>query len=69
MNTKISDYTEPMKSQVSEKMQNVKERVGQTAKNVSRTTDRYVRDNPWRTVAIAALAACMFGYLLGSLRD
>jgi ElaB/YqjD/DUF883 family membrane-anchored ribosome-binding protein len=69
MSTKAKDYIEPMKSQVSDTLQNVQERVGKTAKNVSRVTDEYVHDNPWRTVAFAAIAACLFGYLLGTLRD
>ena len=69
MNTKIKDYTEPLKSQVSEKLQNVQERVGETARNVTDATDRYVRDNPWKTIALVALAACMVGYLLSAARD
>ena len=69
MNANVKDYTEPMKSQVSETMRNVKDKVGETAKNVSDTTDRYVRDNPWQTVGIAALAACLVGYIIGTLRD
>jgi ElaB/YqjD/DUF883 family membrane-anchored ribosome-binding protein len=69
MNSNVKDYTEPMKSQVSETMRNVKDKVGETAKNVSKTTDRYVRQNPWQTVAVATLAACVVGYLIGTLRD
>jgi ElaB/YqjD/DUF883 family membrane-anchored ribosome-binding protein len=69
MNTKTKDYIEPMKEQAAETMQDVQKRVGETTRNVSRATDRYVRDNPWRTLAIVALASCIVGYLLSSARD
>ncbi|MDB6023531.1 MAG: hypothetical protein JWQ04_3388 [Pedosphaera sp.] len=69
MNTKMKDYVEPVKSQVSETLEQAQTRVRDTAKNVSYATDRYVRDNPWKTIAIVALAACMFGWFLNAARD
>ena len=69
MNTNIEEYIEPMKSRFTDKMGDIQYRVTDTAKSVSRATDRYVRDNPWKTVAVVALAACMFGWLLNSARD
>jgi ElaB/YqjD/DUF883 family membrane-anchored ribosome-binding protein len=69
MNAKASDYAEQAKSRVSETLQNVQEKVGDKAKAATEATDRYVRENPWRMVAVVAIAACAFGYLLGTLRD
>lgn len=54
---------------MSETLQNVQEKVGDKAKAATEATDRYVRENPWRMVAVVAIAACAFGYLLGTLRD
>ncbi len=69
MNAKTSDYVEPVKSRVRETLQNVQDKVGESAKVASETADRYVRENPWRMIAAVALAACAFGYLLGTLKD
>ena len=38
--------------------------VGEKAKNVSSVTDEYVHDNPWNTIAIAAIAGCILGFLM-----
>jgi len=36
----------------------------ETAKNVGDVSDRYVRDNTWTTIAVAAILGCVVGYLL-----
>lgn len=46
-----------------------KERAGETAKTMSETTDRYVHDNAWTSIAVAALVGCVVGFLLGSRED
>jgi ElaB/YqjD/DUF883 family membrane-anchored ribosome-binding protein len=69
MNTKAQDYIQPLKDQVSNKFRDVQGRVSDTAKNVSYATDQYVHENPWKTIAIVALAACITGWLLNSARD
>lgn len=69
MNTKTKEYIEPIKSQVSDKLRDAQGRVSETAKNVSYATDQYVRENPWKTVAIVALAACLVGWFLNAARD
>lgn len=66
MNTNLKEYTQDMKSRASEKLQSAQQKVSDTARNVSRVTDEYVRGNPWKTVAVVALAACMFGFLIGT---
>jgi ElaB/YqjD/DUF883 family membrane-anchored ribosome-binding protein len=69
MNAKAKDYKEEIKSRVGDTLQNVQQKVGETTKAATEATDRYVRENPWRMIGMVALAACAFGYLLGSLRD
>ena len=64
----VRNFTEPVKSQISETWQNARDNVTGTARTVSKTTDRYVRKNPWKAMAVAALAACIVGYLLSYAR-
>lgn len=54
---------------VTEKLQDWKGRVGDTAKNMGGVTDRYVRDNTWTSMALAAVIGCVIGILLGRGRD
>lgn len=70
------DYLEKGKAKFSDKMEQMQNRLGETAKNVgakakdvSYATDRYVRDNPWQTIAIVAVAACLLGWFLKNTRD
>jgi ElaB/YqjD/DUF883 family membrane-anchored ribosome-binding protein len=65
----VKNYTEPLKSQISETWQNARGNVTKTARNVSRATDHYIHENPWTTIAVVALAACVAGYLLSRSRD
>jgi ElaB/YqjD/DUF883 family membrane-anchored ribosome-binding protein len=67
MNTQ--DSAGAVRSQFNDRFQAIQERVGETARNVSRTTDEYVHENPWTTVGIVAAAALVIGFLLGSQRD
>jgi len=69
MNAKAKDYVEPVKSQVADKLRDVQDRVGEKAKDISYATDQYVRENPWRTIAIVALAGCLIGWFLNAARD
>lgn len=68
MNTNLREYTQDVKSRASAKLQSAQQKVSDTAKNVSRVTDDYVRGNPWKTAAMVALAACVFGFLIGNQR-
>lgn len=40
-----------------------------SARNAAQATDEYVRDNVWSSVAIAVLAGCALGFLLGRSKD
>lgn len=83
MNTKTEDYMEQGKdylekgkAKFSDTMERVQNRLGDTAREVgakakdySYATDRYVRDNPWQTIAVVAVAACLIGWFLNKTRD
>jgi ElaB/YqjD/DUF883 family membrane-anchored ribosome-binding protein len=40
-----------------------------SARNAAQVTDEYVRENVWSTIALAVLAGCALGFLLGRSRD
>jgi ElaB/YqjD/DUF883 family membrane-anchored ribosome-binding protein len=44
-------------------------RATETAKHVGQTTDNYVRENTWTTLAVAAILGCVVGYFLSGDRD
>ncbi len=50
-------------------MQDWQKRATETAQNVGRATDDYVRDNTWTTIAFAAVLGCLLGYLLANRGD
>ncbi len=52
-------------SEQAEKLQELGERISDTAKKFSGATNRYVHDNPWKTVAIAAGVGFLVGMLIG----
>jgi ElaB/YqjD/DUF883 family membrane-anchored ribosome-binding protein len=54
---------------MTERLQDWKGRVGDTAKNVGQATDHYVRENTWTSLALAAALGCVIGLLLGKRRD
>ena len=56
-------------SEMTDRLQDWQKRVTDTARNVSKATDDYVRENTWTSIACAALVGCVIGYLLGSRRD
>jgi len=39
--------------------------LGKAGKELARTADVYVKDNPWRTVAVAAGVGLLLGVILG----
>ena len=53
-----------IKSQFSDRLQAVQERLGDTARNVSRSTDEYVHENPWQAIGVAAGVGFVVGWLL-----
>jgi len=38
-------------------------------KDAAQATDQYVRDNVWTSIALAVLAGCAIGFLMGRSRD
>jgi ElaB/YqjD/DUF883 family membrane-anchored ribosome-binding protein len=52
-----------------ESAQEWQQAASETARNAAQATDQYVRENVWSTVALAVLAGCALGFLLGRSRD
>ncbi len=52
--------------QMTDKFQDWQKRAGETARNVGQVTDQYVHENTWTTIAIAAVAGCLLGFLLAN---
>jgi len=69
MHMKTENLAATVKSQLNDRFQAVQQRVGETARDLSRSTDEYVHDVPWRTIAMVAAAALILGFLFGSRRD
>lgn len=44
-------------------------RASEMARSMGSATDRYVHENTWATIGVAALIGCVVGYLLASGRD
>jgi ElaB/YqjD/DUF883 family membrane-anchored ribosome-binding protein len=38
-------------------------------KDAAQATDQYVRENVWTSIALAVLAGCALGFLMGRSRD
>jgi ElaB/YqjD/DUF883 family membrane-anchored ribosome-binding protein len=55
--------------EMTEQARNWQNRATEVARNVSNTTDRYVHENTWTTVAVAALVGCVIGYLMAGGRE
>jgi ElaB/YqjD/DUF883 family membrane-anchored ribosome-binding protein len=57
------------KSDITNRVQDWQKRATETAKNVSQSSDRYVRENTWTTLAVAVVLGWVVGYLLSATRD
>jgi ElaB/YqjD/DUF883 family membrane-anchored ribosome-binding protein len=55
--------------EMTDKLQDWQKRAGKQARNFGQTTDQYVHENTWTTIAIAAVVGCLLGYLLASRSD
>ena len=51
------------------KFQDWQQRATQRARDMGQLTDQYVRENTWRTIAVAAIVGCVIGFLLASRND
>jgi ElaB/YqjD/DUF883 family membrane-anchored ribosome-binding protein len=54
---------------MTDKLQDWKERATETARNLGTATDECVRENAWTSITFAAILGCVVGYLLASRRD
>ncbi len=53
---------------MTDKFQDWQKRASESARNIGNTTDKYVRENTWTTIALAAVVGCVLGYLLVGTR-
>ena len=70
--TDIQDKAEDLKQEAQEwkeTAQQWQQAAMERARNAAQATDEYVRENVWTTVALAVLAGCALGFLLGRSRD
>jgi ElaB/YqjD/DUF883 family membrane-anchored ribosome-binding protein len=54
---------------MTDKVQDWQKRATRTARNVGDTTDRYVHEYTWASIACAAVVGCVLGFLLAGRRD
>ena len=54
---------------VKEKLQGWQQSATESARKAGNTTDRYVRENTWTTIALAAVLGCVIGYMLVGNRE
>jgi ElaB/YqjD/DUF883 family membrane-anchored ribosome-binding protein len=52
------------RQEVTDKIQDLKSRASDVAKNVGQSAHEYVHENAWASVACAALLGCIVGFLL-----
>lgn len=65
----LQDKAKDFQDQATEEANRWKDCALETAKTATQATDRFVQDNVWTTVAIAALAGCAIGFLLARDND
>jgi len=68
------DYTDSMNTkemtdQITDKVQDWQRRATKTAREVGQVTDKYVHENAWSSIALAAVLGCVVGYFLATRRD
>jgi ElaB/YqjD/DUF883 family membrane-anchored ribosome-binding protein len=61
---KMDDIIKPIKEGFSEAYENA--HVSDKTKQVVRTTDEWVHDNPWKLIAMVAVTSLVLGVLLGN---
>jgi ElaB/YqjD/DUF883 family membrane-anchored ribosome-binding protein len=54
---------------VTDKMQDWSKKATEKAKVVGQSTDQYVRENTWSSIAIAAVVGCLLGFLLANRKE
>jgi len=55
--------------EMTDKLQDWQQRATETARNVGEATDKYVHENAWSSIALAAVVGCVIGYFLANRRD
>ena len=61
--------TREMTDKVTDTMQDWQRKATRTARDLGQATDKYVHENAWSSIALAAVLGCVVGYFLASRRD
>jgi len=54
---------------MTDKVHDLQKQVSEKAQHVGQAADRYVHDNTWTSIAMAAIFGCVLGYLLAGRHD
>ena len=55
--------------EMSDKLQDWQKQATEKVRNVGEATDRYIHENTWQTLAVAAVFGCIIGFLLANRHD
>ena len=67
MNTR--EMTDKVSDKITDKFQDFQKKATDTARNVGEQTDKYVRENTWQSIGMAAVLGCVVGFLLANRGD
>jgi ElaB/YqjD/DUF883 family membrane-anchored ribosome-binding protein len=56
-------------TELTDKIQDWQKSAMENARNIGQETDEYIRDHTWTSIALAAVAGCVVGLLLGRRHD
>jgi len=65
---KMAEMKQPVKEGFQKAYDNIQDTVSDKAKEVARTTDEWVHENPWQVIAIVAVTGLILGVLLARPR-
>jgi len=54
---------------ISDRLQDWQQRATETARNVGTTTNRYIHENTWTSIACVAILGCIVGFLIARRGD
>ena len=65
---KMAELKKPVKEGFTEAYENIQTKVTEKTREVAKTTDEWVHENPWQFVAIVAVTSLVLGVLLARPR-
>jgi ElaB/YqjD/DUF883 family membrane-anchored ribosome-binding protein len=65
----VSETATDQARNLTEQAREWQNRATEMARNMGTVTDKYVHENTWATIGVAALVGCVVGYLIATSRD